>query len=120
MPVNLAISLTATAAIPTRLEALSWIRADEAISGVSTRLSERPQGRRLFDLFRSGDVLVVRWIDRLGRNYEDVCDTIRESMRRGIVIGTVINGMTFDGATKVDLPPGSGGVGVSGGEKIPH
>jgi DNA invertase Pin-like site-specific DNA recombinase len=25
-----------------------------------------------------GDVLVVRWIDRLGRNYQDVTDTIRK------------------------------------------
>jgi DNA invertase Pin-like site-specific DNA recombinase len=36
----------------------------------------------------------------LGRNYQDVCDTIREFMRRGVVIRTVINNMTFDGATK--------------------
>jgi putative DNA-invertase from lambdoid prophage Rac len=43
---------------------------------------------------------VVRWLDRLGRNYEDVCDTIREFMRRGVVIRTVINNFTFDGATK--------------------
>jgi hypothetical protein len=46
------------------------------------------------------DVLVVRWVDRLGRNYEDVCDTNREFMRRGVVIRTVINNFTFDGATK--------------------
>jgi putative DNA-invertase from lambdoid prophage Rac len=38
-------------------------------------------------------------VDRLGRNYEDVSDTIREFMRRGVVIRTVINNMTFDGAT---------------------
>ena len=31
------------------------------------------------------------------RNYEDVCDTIREFMRRGVVIRTVINNFTFDG-----------------------
>src|SRR5262245_44555171 len=37
--------------------------------------------------------------DRLGRNYEDVCDAIREFMRRGVVIRTVINNFTFDGAT---------------------
>jgi putative DNA-invertase from lambdoid prophage Rac len=49
---------------------------------------------------RAGDVLVVRWVDRLGRNYEDVCDTIREFMRRGVVIRTVINNFTFDGATR--------------------
>jgi len=29
-----------------------------------------------------------------------VCDTIREFMRRGVVIRTVINNFTFDGATR--------------------
>ena len=74
--------------------------ADHGISGVSTALAERPQGRRLFDMLRHGDTLVVRWVDRLGRNYADVTDTIREFMRRGVVIRTVINGLTFDGATQ--------------------
>jgi DNA invertase Pin-like site-specific DNA recombinase len=74
--------------------------ADEAVSGLNTRLAERPQGRRLFDMLRAGDTLVVRWVDRLGRNYQDVCETIRELMRRGIVVRTVINNMVFDGATK--------------------
>jgi putative DNA-invertase from lambdoid prophage Rac len=74
--------------------------ADNGVSGVHTRLAERPEGRRLYDKLRCGDVLVVRWLDRLGRNYEDVCDTIREFMRRGVVIRTVINNFTFDGATK--------------------
>lgn len=73
---------------------------DEGVSGVSTRLEDRPEGRRLFDLLREGDTLVVRWVDRLGRNYQDVCDTIREFMRRGVVVRTVINSMTFDGSTK--------------------
>ncbi len=76
------------------------IVADNGVSGVHTRLAERPQGKRLCDKLRAGDVLVVRWVDRLGRNYEDVVDTIREFMRRGIVIRTVINNFTFDGATK--------------------
>jgi putative DNA-invertase from lambdoid prophage Rac len=73
---------------------------DNGSSGVSTNLVERPEGRRLFDKLRAGDVLVVRWVDRLGRNYDDVCETIREFMRRGVVIRTVINNMTFDSATK--------------------
>ena len=73
--------------------------ADEGISGVSTRLAERPQGKRLFDMLRAGDTLVVRWVDRLGRNYTDVVDTIREFMRCGVIIKTVINGMTFNGST---------------------
>jgi putative DNA-invertase from lambdoid prophage Rac len=74
--------------------------ADNGVSGLHTRLVERPEGKRLFDKLRAGDVLVVRWVDRLGRNYEDVCDAIREFMRRGVVIRTVINNFTFDGATK--------------------
>lgn len=74
--------------------------ADEGVSGVTTRLAERPQGKRLADMLRRGDTLVVRWVDRLGRNYQDVTDTIRDFMRRGVVIRTVINRMTFDGATQ--------------------
>ena len=80
-----------------RVDEVVW---DNGSSGVATRLSERPQGRRLFDMLRASDTLVVRWVDRLGRNYEDVCDTIREFMRRGVVVRTVINNFTFDGATK--------------------
>jgi len=37
---------------------------------------------------------------RLGRNYSDVRDTIQKFMRRGVVVRTVINNLTFDGATK--------------------
>lgn len=73
--------------------------ADHGVSGVSTRLADRPEGKRLYDKLRHGDVLVVRWVDRLGRNYEDVTDAIRHFMRQGVIVKTVINGMTFDGAT---------------------
>jgi len=74
--------------------------SDEGVSGVSVPLAEREQGRRLFDILRDGDTLVVRWLDRLGRNYRDVCDTIREFMSRGVVVRTVINSLVFDGATR--------------------
>jgi DNA invertase Pin-like site-specific DNA recombinase len=60
--------------------------ADEGINGVSTELAERPEGKRLFDMLRAGDTLVVRWVDRLGRNYTDVVDTMREFMRYGVII----------------------------------
>jgi DNA invertase Pin-like site-specific DNA recombinase len=69
---------------------LDKVVCDEGVSGVTTKLA----------LLREGDTLVVRWIDRLGRNYQDICETIREFMQRGVVIRTVINGITFDGATK--------------------
>ncbi|OAN78220.1 recombinase [Sulfitobacter sp. EhC04] len=73
--------------------------ADHGVSGLSTKLADRREGRRLCDKLRRGDVLVVRWVDRLGRNYQDVTDIIRAFMRQGVVIRTVINNMTFDGAT---------------------
>ena len=73
---------------------------EETASGVTTRLADREGGRVLLAKLRRGDTLVVRWVDRLGRNYTDVTDTIRELMRRGVVVRTVINNMTFDGATR--------------------
>ena len=69
---------------------------DEGVSGVSTLLAERPNGKRLFDLLRDGDTLVVRWVDRLGRNYDDIQKNIRLFLDRGVTIRTVINGMAFD------------------------
>jgi putative DNA-invertase from lambdoid prophage Rac len=76
------------------------VLADHGVSGVGKPLQERPEGRRLFDMLRAGDTLVVRWVDRLGRNYQDVTDNIREFIRRGVTVRTVINGLVFDGATK--------------------
>ncbi|WP_242219815.1 recombinase family protein [Shinella zoogloeoides] len=78
---------------------IDLVIADRGQSGLSTKLIDRPEGKRLFDLLRHGDILIVRWVDRLGRNYRDVCDTIQEFMRRGVIIKTVINSMTFDGST---------------------
>ena len=63
---------------------------------VQVALAEREGGKRLFDLLRDGDVLVCRWIDRLGRNYDDIQKNIRLFLDRGVTIKTVINGMTFD------------------------
>ena len=41
---------------------------------VSTKdqCEERPQYRRLIRRLRSGDVMVIKSIDRLGRNYEEI------------------------------------------------
>jgi len=71
--------------------------ADHGVSGVNTLLADRPQGRRLADMLRSGDVLVVRWLDRLGRSYVDVSDTVEGFLRKGVTVRTVINNLTFDG-----------------------
>jgi putative DNA-invertase from lambdoid prophage Rac len=73
--------------------------ADHGVSGVAVPLRERPEGKRLFDMLRAGDTLVVRWVDRLGRNYADVTEAIKTFLARGVIIRTVINSMTFDGST---------------------
>lgn len=77
---------------------LDHVIADHGVSGRTVPLAQRPQGRRLFDMLRRGDTLVVRWVDRLGRDYHDVSDNMREFMRRGVIVRTIIHGMTFDGA----------------------
>ncbi len=79
---------------------LDRILADHGVSGVKTKLDERPEGKRLYDVLRAGDVLVVRWIDRLGRNYDDVREAVQHFMHRGVVVRTIINNMTFDGSTR--------------------
>jgi putative DNA-invertase from lambdoid prophage Rac len=79
---------------------IDQVIADEGVSGVSVPFAERAQARRLFDILRPGDVLVCRWVDRLGRDYDDVKNTISSLMNKGVVVKTVINGFTFDGATK--------------------
>ena len=78
---------------------IDHVVADHGVSGVSVKLADRPNGRRLFDMLRRDDVLVVRWVDRLGRDYADVTETIRALITRGVVVRTIINAMVFDGAT---------------------
>lgn len=73
---------------------------DHGVSGVSVPFADREGGARVLDILRPGDVLVVRWVDRLGRNYKDTTATIRKLMDMGVVVRTVINNFTFDGATK--------------------
>ena len=54
----------------------------------------------MLDLRRFGPALPLRWVGRLGRNYADVTDVIREFICRGVIVRSVINGLTFDGASK--------------------
>jgi putative DNA-invertase from lambdoid prophage Rac len=73
--------------------------SDHGVSGVTTKLADRPGGRRLLDKVRQGDQVICRWVDRLGRNYDDATATIRHLMAEGVVVKTVINAMVFDGST---------------------
>ena len=73
---------------------------DEGISGVQVLLADCDNGKRLFDILREGDVLLVRWVDRLGRNYDDIQKNIRLFLDRGVTIKTIINSMTFEAKPK--------------------
>ena len=82
---------------------LDQVVADQGVSGVTTKLEDRLGGKRLFDILRTGDTLGVRWIDRLGRNYEDVNNNIRRFMDMGVTIRTVINGLEFNALPSNDM-----------------
>jgi DNA invertase Pin-like site-specific DNA recombinase len=58
--------------------------------------SSRPTDR--LKLLRTGDTLVIRWLDRLGRNYRDVKEAVECLMKRGVIVRTIINNYTFDGS----------------------
>ncbi|RGP36936.1 recombinase family protein [Pseudotabrizicola alkalilacus] len=68
---------------------------DHGVSGVSTALKDRDQGKRLFDLLQPGDTLLVRWVNRIGRDYRDVKNTIETFLNQGVTVKTVINNMVF-------------------------
>jgi putative DNA-invertase from lambdoid prophage Rac len=77
---------------------------DHGVSGISVRLADRKQGRRLFDILQPNDTLLVRWVDRLGRNYEDVKEVIETFNKKGVTVCTVINRMTFEADHKLSDP----------------
>jgi putative DNA-invertase from lambdoid prophage Rac len=54
---------------------------------------------------RSGDQVIVRWADRLGRNYDDGTTTMRRLMNEGVIVKKVINAMVFDGSTTDPIHP---------------
>jgi putative DNA-invertase from lambdoid prophage Rac len=55
--------------------------------------------RPLLVQVRAEDQVICRWLDRLGRNYDDATGTIRHLMAEGVNVKTVINAMVFDGST---------------------
>lgn len=54
---------------------------DVFIDKCSGKNFERPQYQALKLQLREGDVLVIKSIDRLGRNYKQICDEWREIVR---------------------------------------
>lgn len=74
---------------------------EEGVSGKVPCL-ERPAFSKLADQLRKGDVLVVWWVDRLGRDYDDAKATIQQLLTKGVTIRTVNQNMcfTYNGSTQ--------------------
>lgn len=73
---------------------------DTSASDLQLPFYKRETGKRLLDLLRSGDVLVCFWIDRFGKNYEEIQKNIRLFLDMGVTVKTVINGIIFDANPK--------------------
>ncbi|MFS1465528.1 recombinase family protein [Vibrio lentus] len=70
--------------------------------------SERATLSKLIDPIlglRQGDVLVVWWVDRIGRDYEDAESVMRALLNRGVTIKTLNQSRTFayTGDTMTDM-----------------
>lgn len=50
---------------------------------------DRPKWKALLRRLSHGDTLIVKSIDRLGRNYRDILDTWRELMKRGVGVAVL-------------------------------
>ena len=64
----------------------------DALSG-ALRRAQWPGMDALLDYARTGDVIVVAGIDRLGRDAAEVMMTIRELTERGIVLHSIREGI---------------------------
>ncbi|MFZ3463277.1 recombinase family protein [Vibrio harveyi] len=78
------------------------VYTDEGISG-SIACLDRDGFSRLADAARSGDVVVIWWFDRIGRDYLDSKNTAQVLLQRGITIKTVNQNLTL--AYKLDGSP---------------
>jgi putative DNA-invertase from lambdoid prophage Rac len=70
---------------------------DEGVSGYHVAPLDREQWANLERCLRAGDVLVVRWLDRISRRYDELHATMRRLMDKGVQVRCTLNGMTFDG-----------------------
>lgn len=74
------------------------VHIDEGISGYHVAPSDRPEWRRVEDKLSNGGTLVVRWLDRISRRYDELHATMRRLMEAGVRVECTLNGMVFDGS----------------------
>ncbi|WP_102385530.1 recombinase family protein [Vibrio cyclitrophicus] len=84
------------------------IMSEEHGTSGTVPANERPTLSKLIDPIlglRKGDILIVWWVDRIGRNYEDAERLIRALLSRGVTIKTLNQSRTFayTGDTMTDM-----------------
>jgi putative DNA-invertase from lambdoid prophage Rac len=70
---------------------------DEGISGYHVAPMDRPQWQHVERELRRGGVLVVRWLDRISRRYDELHETMQRLMKAGVRVECTLNGQVFDG-----------------------
>ncbi len=70
---------------------------DEGVSGHHVPPPEREQWQQAERDLRKGGVLVVRWLDRISRRYDELHETMQRLMKKGVRVECTLNGMVFDG-----------------------
>ncbi|MDV2086348.1 recombinase family protein [Burkholderia pseudomallei] len=70
---------------------------DEGVSGYHVAPDEREQWRKVEHDLRHGGILIVRWLDRISRRYDELHRTMQRLMALGVRVHCTLNGMTFDG-----------------------
>ncbi|ARK46280.1 recombinase family protein [Burkholderia pseudomallei] len=73
---------------------------DEGVSGYHVAPDAREQWRKAEHDLRHGGVLIVRWLDRISRRYDELHSTMRRLMELGVRVECTLNGMIFDGKAK--------------------
>ncbi|ALK31394.1 recombinase family protein [Burkholderia plantarii] len=70
---------------------------DEGVSGYHVAPLDRPEWAKVEHDLRHGGTLVVRWLDRISRRYDELHATMRRLMDAGVRVECTLNGMVFDG-----------------------
>lgn len=70
---------------------------DEGVSGFHVPPLEREQWKHVERDLRKGGVLVVRWLDRISRRFDELHETMARLMSKGVRVECTLNGMVFDG-----------------------
>lgn len=70
---------------------------DEGVSGYHIPPEAREKWQQVELDLRKGGTLVVRWLDRISRRYDELHKTMRRLMDLGVRVECTLNGMSFDG-----------------------